>query len=650
VRRIYASVLVLGILGLFGVGLMRGLAQTEAPALSPDQLKPATHTFQKPAAPAEPAAVKPDLKVPQPADLVIPVAPPEPLPAAVAPKADAPPIVAPPADPIKPAPKAPAVPVPDLQIPPVIPEPAPVMKEPAPVVPPMPVEPSATKVVEPAAPKAEPIAPPKAEPVASPVDADPVKPEVPFTNPMPNPAESLKTPPAAGRAVPSVSIETVAPETVPFGQPVSYEIVVKNLGAAPVTGVRVDEEFVGGAKLVSADPAGEASGDRVAWALGTLNAGDEKRIKVGVKPGPDGDLCTKPQLTYSSGSTLTVRVTRPNLVVEAKVPEAAQVGDEVPVQIVIKNTGTGEAGKVLLKAILTDGLKHPEGNDIQAVLNKLAPGESQTLTLRVQAAGPGGQSCSLAATAEGSAKAAALAKVDVRQPMLNLALAGPAKCVVKAEPTFTLEVANPGTSATEPVQVAAAFPEGLEFVSATEGGAYDATTRTVSWKLPPAAPGSKKPLAVKTKSAVAGHLAVRAVAQAGPKLGARAEAVLQAEGVPALLFEVVNLENPIEVGKETTYEIKLVNTGTVACTNVRISAALSDGLIPGAVSGTVPHKVVGQSLVFEPVAKLPVKGELVVRVRAKGTTPGDHRFKVQLSCDQLRQPVVKEESTSFYQP
>ena len=41
---------------------------------------------------------------------------------------------------------------------------------------------------------------------------------------------------------------------------------------------------------------------------------------------------------------------------------------------------------------------------------------------------------------------------------------------------------------------------------------------------------------------------------------------------------------------------------------------------------------------------------MVIRVKAKGTTAGDLRCKVQFSCDQLKQPVFKEESTMFFQP
>jgi uncharacterized repeat protein (TIGR01451 family) len=241
-------------------------------------------------------------------------------------------------------------------------------------------------------------------------------------------------------------------------------------------------------------------------------------------------------------------------------------------------------------------------------------------------------------------------KLDIRQPKLTLAIGGPAKCMVRGEPTFNLEVANPGTSATEPIQVAIAFPEGLDFVSAGDDGAFDAAARTVTWNLGSAGAGMKRTLCVKAKSTLAGAMAVRAVAQAGPKLNARAEAIIHADGVPALLFEVADVEDPVEMGKEALYEIKLANTGTMPCTNIRITATLSEGLVPTQVASTVPHQLVGQTMVFEPVAKLPVKGELLLRVKAKGTVPGDHRFKVQLSCDQFKQPVVKEESTSFFQP
>ena len=653
VRRIYVCILVLGIAGIFGFGVMRSIAQTDAPALNPEQLKPSDFSYPKVSAPAAdrdndhyPPAKAPALIADAAEPNVRPVLEPmkSPEPAAIVP----PPFVEPAIEPkVTPQPEKP---VPTTSAAPEIPLLPPVI-EPEPLVRQKDAAPAVTPKVESVAP---PVVAPKIEPVAPAVEAvkpAPSKPETPMmlppieTAPTSSPAKSS----AANRVMPAVSIETIAPESVPYGQPVTYEIVVKNQGPLAVSHVRVDEEMGPGTKFISAEPVGELNGDKVLWMLGTLNAGEEKHIKVGVKPGNEGDLTTNPRVTYSAATSMNVRVTRPSLVINVSASETVQVGDEVPVKIQVSNNGTGDASKITLKAILSDGLKHPEGNDIQAALNKLAPGESQTVTLHLQAGVPGAQSCTLSALADGASKTTAQAKFDIRQPKLNLAVTGPTKCIVRAEPVFTVEITNPGTSATDQVQVAAAFPEGLDYVSSSDSGTFDPATRTVSWNLPAAAPNSKRQLTVKTKSSIAGTLAVRVVAQGGPKLNARGEAIIQAEGVPALMFEVVDLEDPIEVGKETTYEIRVANTGSMHCTNVKLTAALSDGLIPGTVTSNVPHKIVGQTMVFDPIAKLAVKSDLIIRVRAKGTTAGDHRFKVQLSCDQMKLPVVKEESTSFFQ-
>ena len=43
-----------------------------------------------------------------------------------------------------------------------------------------------------------------------------------------------------------------------------------------------------------------------------------------------------------------------------------------------------------------------------------------------------------------------------------------------------------------------------------------------------------------------------------------------------------------------------------------------------------------------------MKGEAVFRVRVKATEAGDHKFKVQVSSDQIKTPITKEENTRFY--
>src|SRR5439155_14148493 len=172
----------------------------------------------------------------------------------------------------------------------------------------------------------------------------------------------------------------------------------------------------------------------------------------------------------------------------------------------------------------------------------------------------------------------------------------------------------------------------LRAVTATEG-----LLRTVAQTGAPA-PAGPVP---------AGAVAVRPTRG----LEAKAETPVTAEGVAAVRFEVVGLENPVEVGKEAVYEIRVMNQGTGPCTNVQLVAALAEGTVfVGATHGVnqANTRTTGQQLVFDPIPTLGVKGDAVYRVRVRGTVPGDMRFRAQITCDQLKAPVAKEESTQFY--
>jgi hypothetical protein len=107
-------------------------------------------------------------------------------------------------------------------------------------------------------------------------------------------------------------------------------------------------------------------------------------------------------------------------------------------------------------------------------------------------------------------------------------------------------------------------------------------------------------------------------------------------------------ENLLEVNAGTLYEIRVVNQGSGPSSNVRIVAVASEGLILVNAEGPAVSHVQGQQVLFDPVPQLTPRGELVFRVHAKGRRPGDGRFQIQLTSDQLPRPVVKEESTRVY--
>ena len=377
-------------------------------------------------------------------------------------------------------------------------------------------------------------------------------------------------------------LETVVPDAVPLGKDVSYEIVVKNAGSQSVSGVKVEDELPAGARYLGGEPLAEVTPAALGWTLGELAPGAERRIKVNAKPAGEGDFRTSPKVTFTAAAGNTIKITRPKITASITGPEAVLINDEAAFVIQVKNEGTGPAHKVKIHVSLPAGLRHPQqrdGSPVEAELAALAPGETKSVTLKAKALEAGPQSCELTVLAEACGAVTSKANTTVQKPMLEARLVSPGRAMVRGEPTFTLEVANPGNAPTPNVQAAVSFPEGLEFVSASDGGNYEPGSRTITWNLGAEPAGGKKPLTFKLRAGVHGKLEVRGVAAAPVKSGekpldSRSTAVLEVEGVPAVGFEVVNVDNPAEVGKEVTYEIRITNQGTRPLTNLKLAAVI----------------------------------------------------------------------------
>ena len=613
-RRIHIAMLALGLVGVLGVTLAQTAAQP-APVVKAPVTGPSVP-------PLPSGSGLPDIVLP-PADrgpeIQLPPTLPEVVMPPMAPSAETKPAVAP----LATKPELPPAPMGEVKPPTITSKPS----APSPVI--------KTGLPE----------------TTKPAFADPAPIAAPMVTATPAPAVA-----APKRANPNIVLETVVPDSVQLGKDISYEIVVKNAGSLQVSGVKVEEELPAGARYLGGEPLAEVTPGALGWNLGDMAAGTERRLKVNAKPAGEGDFRTSPKVTFTAAAGNAVKITRPKITASITGPEAVLINDEAAFVIQVKNEGTGPAHKVKIHVALPAGLKHPQqrdGSPVEAELAALAPGETKSVTLKTKALEAGTQSCELTVLAEACGAITSKAVTTVQKPMLEARIVSPGKAMVRGEPTFTLEVANPGNAPTPNVQAAVSFPEGLEFVSASDGGNYEPGSRTITWNLGAQPAGGKKPLTFKLRAGVHGKLEVRGVAAAAIKSGekpleARSTAMLEVEGVPAVGFEVVNVDNPAEVGKEVSYEIRITNQGTRPLTNLKLAAVMSEGLTVTGVTGPAKHALSGQTVGFEPIARLAVKADVVIRLKAKGTTAGDLRCKVQLSCDQLKQPVFKEESTVFY--
>lgn len=446
----------------------------------------------------------------------------------------------------------------------------------------------------------------------------------------------------------SVYLEKVGPTAFNVGKPLTYEIIVRNSGTGAVHQVRVQDELPAGGRLISVDPQPEVQAERMAWNLGTLEPGAVRRIRVHLSPAAEGEIQAAATATFTTTCALRTRITRPQLAVTKTCPETALVGDPVAFQIIVSNPGTGPATNVMILDKLPPGLQHPQGAEIEAELGTLGPGESKTITLTTTAIQRGRQVNEVRVTADDELQASAQAAVVVSGAALVLRKNGPEQNFLQRELDHTLEVVNSGDAPATNVKLYDILPAGLEFVAASNEGVYDKTSRRCEWTVGDLAPGQSRAVTIRMLTVKPGEWLNQAIAQADRGLEAKAGQAVQVEGVPALMLEVVDLDDPVEVGAETVYEIRVVNQGNAPCRNVRIVATVPEGLNAISGEGPTPYRLQGQQVAFDPVPKLAGRADAVFKVKVKGVKSGDWRFNVNLTCDQLGRPVYEEESTRVY--
>jgi uncharacterized repeat protein (TIGR01451 family) len=242
----------------------------------------------------------------------------------------------------------------------------------------------------------------------------------------------------------------------------------------------------------------------------------------------------------------------------------------------------------------------------------------------------------LYARGEGAAQAECKTEMEVIAPALELAIEGPKRRFLDRQATYTVTVSNPGTAAAKQVQLLTHLPPGLKFVEANNAGQYDAQARSVHWLLEELPANEMGQVTLTVLPVEAGEQPVQVESTADRGLSAKREQMVVVEGVSAILFTVADVSDPVEIDGETTYEIRVVNQGTKAATNLQLVTLLPDEMKPIGAEGPARYVVDGQRVLF------------AFKVKAQALRAGDVRVRVQLLTDGMRAPVTKEESTQVY--
>jgi uncharacterized repeat protein (TIGR01451 family) len=354
-------------------------------------------------------------------------------------------------------------------------------------------------------------------------------------------------------------------------------------------------------------------------------------------------------ITHTVRDTAVLKVVEPSLELRKIVPAEALLCEPVQVDFIVTNTGTGSAQGVQIIDNLPAGLQTVDGKTkVTLDVGMLAAGESRRFSTKLRANRTGAYVNKAIVTSSAGLKAESeVTTINIRQPVLTLVKSGPKRQYLGRSVTYELTVTNKGDGPAQNTTVEDVVPPGVTGIEATSGSQFSGSK--LVWELGTLEPNASKKVRVSYTPTKEGEVMATATASAYCAEPVSDSIRTLVTGIAAPHLEVMDLEDPVEIGGTTTYVITVTNEGSAADNNVRLVCSLDDKVQYVSSAGATPGSIMGKTVSFAPLRNIEPKTKATWRVIVRGSQPGDVRFKVAMHTDQLSLPVEVTEATHVYQ-
>jgi len=447
---------------------------------------------------------------------------------------------------------------------------------------------------------------------------------------------------------PAVTVEWRKQTDLNVGQECMCHLIVKNSGQTAAKDMEVQAYFPESIRLLNAKPAPSTSDRYLGWNVDELKPGEERTIEITMVPLQRGDINTRAEVRFSGIANGRFAVAEPMLDVSLEGPKEVLLGESAAQTVTVSNPGTGIASHVQIEAIIPEGLEHARGQRLQMDLGNLNPGESRSVRLALAASKGGPQHLMVNARAESGLARSTSSDVQVIAPNLTAEIHGPGLRYLGRQGQFVMSVTNAGEAPSDNVQMRYKMPSGFDFVSADRGAQYDPATGLVTWFVGRLEQGQKSEIKVTLLARQSGEF--KHLARASSEHGAMADAefTTMVEGTPSLAVQVKDLEDPVEVGSEMAYEIRVKNEGSASAKAVTLTCELADGTSLVTAEGPAEYLAERNTIVFRGLPEVGAGQTVVFKVKIKAATGGNLRFRAHLSSESISEPLTAEEMTKFY--
>lgn len=433
------------------------------------------------------------------------------------------------------------------------------------------------------------------------------------------------------------------PANVAMGEEFVAETVV--VACRDAANVRVSQMILETLEYVKSEPEARREGNMLYWTLPVMDKGEQRSFKVTYKAKETGVMRLCASVAADPRDCFDLCVTKAIINIQKDGPARAELNQAVTYTIVVMNEGDATAKNVVVSDVVPPGLTHASGKkELSFTIGEMPPKSRQTLQVVFTASERGihtNKACVTTSNA-GSACDEAITEVVLRD--LSITKTGMKEQFINKVAGYEIVVKNTGDTTLQGVQVVDQAQPPMRIVAAPDAVMQGGQA---VWNIGELKAGESKSFVVKTTSPAVGTLRNCAnVSAEGLSRSSCADTLWK--GQAAILIEVIDVEDPVQIGEETEFIIQVKNQGTETDRNVAIRVEFPAEISPIGASGVTEGKVEGKTVTFAPYAALAPKQTIEWRVKVKGEAAGDARTKTYLTSDLLKTPVVEEESTHVY--
>lgn len=427
------------------------------------------------------------------------------------------------------------------------------------------------------------------------------------------------------------------------GREFTYEYMVE--ASQDLMDLVITDTIPNGLQYVSSTPRASMTGNDVVWSLGELNEGEFEAVTLSVKALQTGEFANCVTVDASPKACLTVLVGAPLLTIDKSVvDESLLLGERADFNIVVTNKGNAVAENVVIVDKLPQGLT--ARSPLEFTIGDLAPSESRSVEITAMTTTSGEFLNVASAVGSNVESVSDDAMVYVNTAALEIIKSGPAEQYIGKRAKYEIVVTNTGDVALSNLVVTDTVGTGMQIASAA--GAVG-NPNTVSWDIASLPAGQSKSFTVSTTAEIAGDYCNSVeVVDSALKLSDSAQACTTWKGYPAILLEVIDTEDPLLVGEESTYVIRLTNQGNAPDYNIEITADIAAQLKILSISGETKGRVDGQAVSFETLSVLSPKQTVEYMIKVEGKEIGGGRSNFELDTKLLNGSISETESTQVY--